>query len=130
MTEQRAVIPPGKITHDDIVYISGPMTGMPDCNRTAFDATEQWLVDNIGCGVLNPARWPDGWEYGHYMRRAYIDLCHATAVVLLPGWAGSRGALTEVQAAGILGLPVVPIEIVVGAATAWALEEIAAHAAI
>ena len=108
-----AVIPPGRITADDVVYISGPMTGQPDANRKAFNVTDLWLRDNIGCSILNPARHPDGLEYGEYMRRAYRDLTMASAVVLLPGWETSRGALAEVQAAGIMGLAVATIESVV-----------------
>lgn len=121
-----AVIPPGRITSDDVVYISGPMTGLPDYNRWAFNATDRWLRNNIGCSILNPARHPGGLEYGEYMRRAYRDLTMASAVVLLPGWESSRGALAEVQAAGIMGLAVTTVESVVGQVTAATIGRIEA----
>lgn len=105
-----AAIPPGRITAEDVVYISGPMTGIEEYNRPAFNVVELWLRDNVGCMVLNPARHPDGLEYGEYMRRAYRDLTMASAVVLLPGWQTSRGAMAEVQAAGIMGLAVATVE--------------------
>ena len=37
------------------VYISGPMTGLPDLNRTAFDAAEKRLTAQ-GHFVINPHR--------------------------------------------------------------------------
>ena len=124
VNEAAAVIPPGRITADDVVYISGPMTGFEDYNRKAFNAVDTWLRNNIGCTVLNPARHPDGLRYGEYMRRAYRDLTMASAVVLLPGWESSRGAMAEVHAAGITGLAVATIESVVGSATDKAVEKI------
>jgi|LGVE01.1.fsa_nt_gb hypothetical protein len=116
-----AIIPPSTITEIDTVYLSGPMTGLPDYNREAFNAAAAWLSENIGCEALNPARHPDGWDYGEYMRRAYLDLCQATAVVVLPGWEKSRGALAEVAAAGIMGLPVVMVKDVVRTANDLAM---------
>lgn len=100
---------PATITTDATIYLSGPMTGLDDYNRPAFDAAENWLRDRFGCEVLNPARHPDGWAYADYMREAFRDLCDATAVVLLPGWSASRGSVAEVSAASILGLDVVEL---------------------
>ena len=36
------------------VYISGPMTGLPDCNRAAFDAAAKRLAEQ-GFFAVNPA---------------------------------------------------------------------------
>lgn len=90
----------------DIVYVSGPMSGLPDFNRPAFDAMARRLAQDVGCSVINPARHPEGWGYADYMRRALCDLLVATAVVLLPGHAASRGARCELAAAECLGLKV------------------------
>ena len=38
-----------------IVYIAGPMTGLPDLNYPAFNAAEEALTA-AGHAVLNPAR--------------------------------------------------------------------------
>ena len=34
--------------HTDIIYISGPMSGIPDANRAAFNAAEKYLADEFG----------------------------------------------------------------------------------
>ena len=83
------------ITKDDVVYIAGPMTGLPELNYPAFNAMEKWLKEMYQCKVLNPARQPDGLTYQEYMRRAYIDIDNATAVFFLHGWKNSRGAKNE-----------------------------------
>lgn len=99
------------ITNADVVYISGPMTGLPDANRATFDAAEQYLRNTYGCGVLNPARMPDGLQYRQYMAHAMQLLAHATVIVLLPGWEKSRGAFIEVLIADRDGVPMVQVEI-------------------
>lgn len=95
----------------DIVYISGPMTGLPDFNRPAFDAAES-LLESKGHRVFNPARHPDGYTWNTYMRLALSDLKHATAVVTLPGHQESRGARLELQIAEALNMKIAPIEAV------------------
>lgn len=100
-----------EIKPTDLVYISGPMTGLPDANRATFDAAEQYLRNTYGCGVLNPARMPDGLQYRQYMAHAMQLLAHATVIVLLPGWEKSRGAFIEVLIADRDGVPMVQVEI-------------------
>lgn len=89
------------------VYISGPMTGLPESNYPAFFAAEAQLSD-AGFAVANPARIPDPdpntWE--NYMRGAVKMVCDCDAVALLPGWEASRGARFEVELAKTLGLNV------------------------
>lgn len=43
------------------IYIAGPMTGIPDYNRPAFNEYAAKLVEQ-GHTVLNPATLPDGLE--------------------------------------------------------------------
>lgn len=87
------------ITKDDIVYISGPMTGIADANRPAFRAAEKRLKEAYGCTVLNPADQPDGLPYCRYMITALQMLNKASAVVMLPGFPASAGATFEYQCA-------------------------------
>lgn len=84
----------------DIVYIAGPMTGLPDVNRPAFHAAAAELVARFGCTVLNPAEHPDGLSYCEYMELAMEKLKRANTVLLLPDFWLSKGASFEFEAAG------------------------------
>ena len=87
------------------IYLSGPMTGLPEHNYPAFHAAEAALFDR-GYEVINPARpAPDGWEWLDYMRRAVRDVSEADGLAMLPGWINSRGARIEHKLATSLGLP-------------------------
>lgn len=92
------------------MYISGPMTGFPECNYPAFFEAEDMLV-KAGYAVENPARNPEPspktWE--GFMRLAIAQVCKCTSVVLLPGWENSRGAKIEVEIARTLGMKVITI---------------------
>lgn len=91
-----------------IIYIAGPMSGLPDFNRPAFNEAADKLRAE-GYPVNNPAELDGGstdqpWEY--YMRRALSLLVMSDEVRLLPGWLDSKGARLEVRTALALGLPV------------------------
>jgi nucleoside 2-deoxyribosyltransferase len=89
------------------VYLSGPMTGLPELNFPAFNAAAARLRAE-GAQVVNPAEInPDGglsWE--QCMRADIKALCDCDAIVLLPGWEGSKGAHLELHVAHRLGLEV------------------------
>jgi nicotinic acid mononucleotide adenylyltransferase len=82
------------------IYISGPMTGLPELNKPAFLAAEAALKDK-GYEVLNPVKngLPDTAPWEDHMRADIIMLMGADGVALLDGWGKSRGALKEVAAA-------------------------------
>ena len=84
------------IRETDIVYIAGPMTGMPLFNYPAFFGIAELIKKEYAVEVLNPARQPNGLAYDEYMRRAFDDLDRATVIVLLDGWRQSKGATKEV----------------------------------
>lgn len=95
-------------------YLSGPMTGYPGHNYAAFNGAAASLR-GIGFVVLNPAENFGGRLCRNANREDYmlIDIHHvlqATVVVVLPGWAQSRGARTEVQVAFEVGIPVYDFE--------------------
>jgi len=92
-------------------YISGPITGMPDQNKAAFQAAEE-LIKSSGCEAVNPLTNPihetredDTWT--GYMRRDICLLMDCDAVMTLSGWEKSRGAKIEVELAKKLRIPVV-----------------------
>lgn len=90
------------------VYIAGPMTGYENFNHQAF-AYAATVFRERGRDVRSPHEIDGGsqdktWDW--YMRRALLMLLECDEVVLLPGWAQSRGACLEKQVAEQLGMPV------------------------
>lgn len=90
-------------------YIAGPMTGIEDFNFPAFNAMAARLR-NAGYAVINPAEL-DGedtsqaWDY--YLRRDLTELAKCCRVVLLPGWAKSKGASLEHHIAKTLEMDII-----------------------
>lgn len=87
------------------LYLSGPMSGIPDFNFPAFNA-EAARLRALGWTVENPAENPkvegDRWEL--YMRQAITQMMLCDVIALLPGWGASRGANVEVYLARQLGM--------------------------
>lgn len=96
-----------------IVYISGPMSGLPALNYPAFFAAEKVLETKYS-KVLNPARLrldkgqENTWE--NWMRKAIVIMMEADSIVLLPGWENSKGAKEELRLAELLGMKVIKYE--------------------
>lgn len=90
------------------VYISGPMTGIPDYNFPAFNtAAERWRAE--GWEVVNPAENFGGrvdLTRPEYMRLDIQHLLNVDALAVLAGWQRSKGASLEVAIAQELGLPI------------------------
>lgn len=90
------------------IYIAGPMTGLPDFNYPAFNAAAAKLRA-MGHEVLNPAENPEPacrtWQ--GYMRLALAQLVQCECIVMLPGWADSKGAMIERKLAQTLEMEVV-----------------------
>lgn len=89
------------------IYLSGPMTGLPELNFPAFHAAAAALRAQ-GFQVTNPAEINVGgdktWEA--CMRADIKALCDCDTLLLLPGWQHSRGAHLELQIAHRLGLSI------------------------
>lgn len=93
------------------LYIAGPMSGLPDFNYPAFyKAAEQLRA--AGYEVENPAEntieGTASWLA--YMRMSLVQISKVDGIALLPGWAGSRGALLEEHIGTELGLTVRYVE--------------------
>ena len=91
-----------------ILYLCGPMTGLPDNNRPAFLISHLALSD-AGYAVLNPIHngVPSDAPWLSHMRKDIADMVSTCdAVATLPGCESSRGAIAEIGLATALGWPV------------------------
>ncbi|HNB07869.1 MAG TPA: DUF4406 domain-containing protein [Thauera aminoaromatica] len=93
------------------VYLSGPMTGIPESNYPAFHATAAKLRA-AGYEVVNPAEVnPDSslsWQ--QCLREDIKHLCDCEALALMPGWQNSQGAHLEMHIAHRLGIKIHLVE--------------------
>lgn len=94
------------------VYLSGPMTGYYLLNFPAFNTAAKLLREH-GYTVLNPADYgaDPAHTWADYLRRDLYDVLAADTVAVLPDWQASRGAVLEVHVAQQLGVPVVPVDV-------------------
>jgi Domain of unknown function (DUF4406) len=92
------------------VYISGPMTGMPDLNKAAFLAAADSLA-GAGYKVVNPVYngVPDSAPWQEHMRVDIAMLVGCDGVATLPGHMASKGARLEVHIARQLHMPVMSV---------------------
>ena len=91
------------------IYLSGPMTGLPDFNYPLFNHVAARLRE-AGHTVYNPAEFEHD-EPVFPMRKAFAAYCNficceACTIVMLPGWQNSKGASIEHALASYLNLEV------------------------
>ena len=95
------------------IYISGPMTGHADLNFLAFNAVAADLRAH-GHTVVNPAEKQcegnPNMNWADYMRLDIVAMMECDTIIMLPGWAGSRGARLERCIALELGFAVLYAE--------------------
>jgi hypothetical protein len=89
------------------VYLSGPMSGLPDHNFPAFRRFAAELRAT-GYDVVNPVELnPDTSLTWHERLRIDVKaLCDCDAIALMPGWENSKGANLELHIAHRLGMKV------------------------
>lgn len=85
------------------IYLSGPMTGLPDCNYPAFNY-EAARLRALGYHVENPAENPRRNNYAAYMKQAIAQMMTCDVIAVLPGWTESEGARTEVEISARVGI--------------------------
>ena len=107
---RRAVgFPPADVPHPgsgEYVYLSGPMTGLPEFNFPEFRKSEDYLAERFGCFVVSPRKNADliGPDRTHedYMRLALAELQCCSSMVLLDHWQQSKGCMMEFEKANDL----------------------------
>jgi len=100
-----------------LIYIAGPMRGLPENNFSAFNEAANYLAAE-GWEVINPASL--SLEVGGpemlAARPALLDTLmeaeralvrHCAAIYLLPGWEKSEGARAELAVALRAGLQII-----------------------
>ncbi len=90
------------------IYLSGPMTGLPEHNYPAFHEAEKIVAEQFPDATIeNPARNFDG-EAGLprdvYLREDLRNLAKCDGIVMLEGWHVSGGARMEYLIACELGI--------------------------
>lgn len=93
------------------LYVAGPMSGYEDSNYPAFDDAAR-LLRETGYRVINPASdnkvaWGG---YIDFLREDLRLLLECDGVAVLDYWWESVGARNEVQVAGVLKMPVRPVD--------------------
>lgn len=93
-----------------LIYVAGPMTGLPQFNYPAFRQASDQLAA-LGYIVEDPSTNvnPTPGDYHGWLRAGLAQLIRCDAVALLPGWEASGGARLEVNVAATLGLRVRPL---------------------
>jgi len=88
------------------VYLSGPVRGMPDLNRPAFDLAGKF-ADGRGWLSVNPhdLTFTDPDDIREVMDECVGALLRCDAILMLPGWRRSDGALAEWRLALAVGMP-------------------------
>lgn len=97
-----------------VLYIAGPMYGLPEKNYPMFQWVEGLLID-AGHSVISPLEadkfvLPSDPEPTRewWQRITMRLLLNTEAVALLDGWEDSKGAMLEVVVAEGLGMTVAP----------------------
>lgn len=94
------------------IYLSGPMSGVPELNGPAFreaarvirEAHPDWEL--ISPFEMDTYEDVTTWTWKDYMRRDIEAILYADAIALLPGWMSSRGARLEHHVAREMGLDI------------------------
>ncbi|MCE8042483.1 DUF4406 domain-containing protein [Halomonas daqingensis] len=93
------------------IYISGPMTGLPGLNFSAFHMAARQLRA-LGYEVVNPAEKQSeaedlSWE--EYLKQDLQQMLTCDTLALLPGWQSSKGAHLELHVAHRVGMNIVDV---------------------
>jgi len=95
-----------------VIYLSGPMTGLPGYNYPLFHKVAGDLRE-AGHRVYNPAEFPHKGDPKDFpIRKAFAAyssfIClEADTIVLLPGWQASKGVSAEKALAENCGLEII-----------------------
>lgn len=90
------------------IYLSGPMSGIPNGNRPLFHS-ETRRLRNIGYYIVNPAENDDESatrSHADCLRTDIRQLLDCDMIAMLPGWQKSKGANIERAVAVALNMSI------------------------
>lgn len=87
------------------VYLSGPMSGIPQNNFPAF-AQHAAELRASGFDVVSPHEIQEAGTWELCLRADIRELCTCDAIALMSGWEASKGANLELHIAHRLGMKV------------------------
>jgi hypothetical protein len=93
------------------LYLSGPMSGLPNLNREAFNNAAK-VLRKKGYKVVNPPELDRNNPQRSWvgcLRRDIVELLECESVATLPRWKKSRGATLEVYIAKALKYQIHPV---------------------
>lgn len=98
--------PPVEGFENKVIYLAGPMTGLPDFGYPAFRTALRRLQGH-GLTVVSPhLRWDHDSEFMRAQRNPQIYFTHGMAlllrcnsIALMPGWRKSNGCKKELRLA-------------------------------
>lgn len=100
-----------------VLFLTGPMTGVPDANRGSFVEAEHDL-HHAGYITINPySLFAELTKQGQShdevyrltQRHCVRLLTHADGIATLPGYENSRGARLAISIAEVIDIPVLPV---------------------
>jgi len=90
------------------VYIAGKVTGMKPTEVSKKFATAERQVQAMGLEVVNPIAVVGNHEtpWNEAMKKCITALIECDAIILLPCWKDSKGALLEMNIATNMGMEI------------------------
>ena len=94
----------------ETIYLSGPMSGIPEYNYPAFQAAAE-SMRAVGIMVISPHEINHGIsDYAQCMKNDIRALLQCDAIAMMEGWHDSTGASIEIAVARVCGLRVTTVE--------------------
>ena len=98
------------MNRDSKVYLSGPITGIPDYKKKFKEKQKELWRQGFGW-VVNPAEvnshMPFGMTHAQYMDMSYAMMSTCDTIILMKGWKASEGCRAEEAYARAHGMEVV-----------------------